>query len=91
MMRLYARFWKYEGNHEGGHDCERYDPHKFGIQLISAMAYHAEQEYEINGVSLKNVMIEYGKSDGFGREIGVHATAYQWDAMRDFINEGKES
>ena len=90
MNRKHARFWRYDGNHHGGRDCERYDPHGFGLRLIRAMAYHAEHEYSISGVSLRGVIVNHHQGDDFGHQIHVAATAQQWAAMRKFIEENPE-
>lgn len=83
--QLHARFWKYDGNHPNGHDCERYDPHELGLELISGMAYVAEQEYSINGVSLDGVIVSHHKGDGFGHQIHVAASREQWDAVATYL------
>lgn len=41
-MNLHASYWRYDGNHPNGKDCERNDPHGFGIALISYLAYIAD-------------------------------------------------
>ena len=84
---LHARFWHYDGNHPSGHDCERYDPHGFGLKLISVMAYVGEQEYSVCGVSLDDVVIRHHKGDNFGHQVHVAATAEQWKAMRQFVEQ----
>ena len=87
---LHARFWKYDGNHSGGHDCERYDPHGLGLNLIAAMTYISEREYQVCGVSLDGVVINHHKGDDFGHQAHVAATREQWDAMQTFITENPE-
>lgn len=87
---LHARFWKYDGNHLLGHDCERYDPHELGLDLISAMAYIGEREYSVCGVSLEDVVINHHKGDDFGHQVHVAATTEQWEAMRRFLSENPE-
>lgn len=93
---LHARFWHYDGNHSSGRDCERYDPHGFGLDLISAMAYVADdwsQGYDSpdsevgqilkqHGGNLDGVVVRHHKGDGFGHQVHVAATAAQWDALR---------
>jgi hypothetical protein len=82
---LHARFWKYDGNHPSGHDCKRYDPHGFGLDLIAAMAYIAEQEYSVDGVSLSGVVVRHHKGDDFGHQVHVAANQEQWEALRSVI------
>ena len=41
MKNKKATFWKYLGNHSAGRNCERKDPHSFGLALISFMEYLA--------------------------------------------------
>lgn len=85
MKLLHARFWKYDGNHPNGRDCERYDPHGLGLNLISGMAYIAEQEYSINGVSLNGAVVKHHKGDSFGHQVHVAASREQWDAVADYL------
>jgi len=54
------------------------------------MAYHAEHEYSISGVSLSGVIVNHHQGDDFGHQIHVAATAQQWAAMRKFIEENPE-
>ena len=91
----HARFWKYDGNHSGGHDCERHDPHGFGVELISAMAYvaeewddsfgHPDSEYvqvlKARGGDLSGVVVRHHKGDSFGHQVHVGATDEQWKAL----------
>lgn len=83
---LHARFWKYTGNHFSGHDCDRYDPHGLGLPLISGMAYFAEQEYSVNGVSLDGVVVRHHKGDAFGHQVHVAASQEQWEAVKAYLN-----
>ena len=87
MKKLHARFWKYDGNHINGRDCERHDPHEFGLPLISAMAYLAEQEYQVKGVSMDGVVVNHHKGDSFGHQVHVAATKEQWNAVRQYVAE----
>jgi len=90
MTLLHARFWKYDGSHRSGHDCERYDPHELGLSLIRAMAYIAEMERRVCGTILDGVVVNHHKGDGFGHQIHVGATREQWDAMKKFVSENPE-
>jgi len=90
MALLHARFWHYDGNHSGGHDCERYDPHGLGLDLIAAMAYISESEYRVCRVVLDGVVVRHHKGDDFGHQVHVAATQEQWDAMRQFVSENPE-
>jgi hypothetical protein len=97
MAKLHARFWKYDGNHPSGHNCERYDPHGFGLDLISTMAYVADnwnmsysssdseigQILKQQGGNLDGVVVNHRKGDGFGHQVHVAATAEQWKAMQN--------
>jgi len=91
----HARFWKYDGNHHNGMDCKRHDPHGFGLELISAMAYvaeewsnsfgHPDSEYgqllKADGGDLSGVVVRHHKGDSFGHQVHVAATAEQWAAL----------
>ena len=87
---LHARYWHYDGNHHAGHNCERYDPHEFGLGLIASMAYVAEREYQVCGVSLDGAVVKHHKGDDFGHQVHVAATEEQWDAVRQFISENPD-
>jgi hypothetical protein len=96
MDRLHARYWHYDGNHHAGHDCERYDPHGFGLDLIATMANVASDwedsfgnpDHEIgqlikqHGGNLDGVVVRYHRGDGFGRQVHVAATEVQWAALK---------
>lgn len=86
MKLLHARFWKYTGNHHAGRDCDRYDPHGFGLPLISGMAYLVGSgEMRANGVSLDGAIVRHHKGDDFGHQVHVAATAEQWNAVREYL------
>jgi len=78
--RQVAKYWNYDGNHDSGKDCERYDPHGFGVKLIAEMAYHSQHEF-FGGVNLQNVEVKHHQKDGFGHEVTVKADPKTW---RDF-------
>ena len=78
---LHARFWKYTGESPEGQDHIRYDPHGFGLVLISAMAYHAENKI----IPLDGVVINHHKGDQFGHQVHVTATQEQWDAVKKIV------
>ena len=87
MVKLHhARFWKYTGNHSSGHDCDRYDPHEMGLPLISAMAYFAEREYSVSGVSLDGW--EVCEPNGCGNGILVRG-AEAWFGRAAWSDETK--
>lgn len=81
---IHARFWHDDGNSPNGHDCLRHDPHNFGVELISAMAYAGEHEKEVMGVSLDGVIVNHHKGDDFGHQVHVAATKEQWEAVRNY-------
>jgi hypothetical protein len=83
----HARFWHYDGNHHAGRNCERYDPHGYGLDAIAAMAYLGETEYQVNGTSLDGVVVRHHKGDDFGHQIHVAATDEQWDAVRNWAED----
>ena len=87
FQQLHARYWKYDDNHPNGKDCERYDPHGFGLDLISTMVYIAEHQPECNGVSLDGVVISHHKGDSFGHQVHIAATREQWDAVKKYWEE----
>lgn len=88
---IHARFWKYDGNHPNGHDCPRHDPYNFGVELISAMAYTAEHDKDVMGVSLEGVIVSHHKGDSFGHQVHVAATKKQWEAVRKYLEKLKAS
>ncbi|HEY9640141.1 MAG TPA: hypothetical protein V6C57_06635 [Coleofasciculaceae cyanobacterium] len=90
-QKLHARFWKYDGNHHNGRDCARYDPHELGLDLISGMAYVAEREYQVNSVSLHDVVVRHHAGDSFGHQVHVAATREQWDAVAQYLTQYSES
>ena len=71
MKFKHASFWQYTGNHPNGHDCERYDPHKLGLKIISELFYHYYTSGDIGLPGIVNVSI--GKGDNFGRTIKIQA------------------
>lgn len=92
----HAKFWHYDGNHSSGRDCVRYDPHGFGLDLISTMAYVAQdwdenygrpdseigQILEQHGGDLSGVIVKHHRGDGFGHQVHVAAMPEQWEALR---------
>lgn len=79
MKKLHAKFWHYDGNHPNGKDCERYDPHNFGINLISYVAYCADNgQFQSNKLNMADIKVSHSKGDSFGHEIDVAATQDIW-------------
>ncbi|MGA1024060.1 MAG: hypothetical protein ACO3TI_07455 [Aquiluna sp.] len=90
MTKLHARFWKYTGNHPEGRDCERHDPHGFGIETIAAMAWLVDNdEAAVCGVSLDEVVVRHHKGDpfSFGHQVYVAATREQWEAAKLWLEQ----
>ncbi len=89
---LHARFWKYDGNHIDGRNCERYDPHGFGLDVISAMAYLVDSgEVWVSGTYLDGVVVNHHKGDSFGHQVHVAATREQWDAVKKHCTESTDT
>lgn len=79
MGKLHARFWHYDGNHHAGRDCKRYDPHEFGVDLISYVAYCADHgQFQNSQLNLADIKVTHSKGDSFGHQIKVSATAEIW-------------
>ena len=88
MKKIHARFWKYDGNHSKGHDCERYDPHGLGLRVISTLAWAVDSgEVHICGVPLEGATVRHHKGDDFGHQIHCAATADQWAAVAQWLKE----
>lgn len=96
--KLHAEFWHYDEPRLNGEDQSFYDPHGFGLALISEMAYVArdwiqwsQPNTEVgrlvseSGVCLKSVILREGKTDGLGHKIRIAATADQWEAVRQAL------
>lgn len=89
MKKLHASYWKYDGNHYNGRDCERYDPHGLGIELISYLAYIADcgGYGKLTQQQLSQVKVIHRKGNSFGHEIKVIAPKEIWDAAKvDYYN-----
>lgn len=85
-MKLHASYWKYEGNHSAGHDCERYDPHCLGINMISFLVYlkNSGTYYDpLTANDLDKVTVVHSKGDNFGHEVKVSAPSEVWDRAKD--------
>jgi len=77
-----AKFWKYDGNHHNGHDCERHDPHNFGLKLISYMAFWGDgghYEAPLTYEDTKHILVSHHEGDSFGHEITVKAPLSVWE------------
>lgn len=86
-MKKKASFWKYTGNHSSGKDCERRDPHGFGIEVISYLAHvgdGGDYQKPLTYEDTKQIQTKHKRNDGFGEEIEVVAPAEVWQ-------RGKES
>ena len=85
MTLLQAEFWKCDGNHHGGGDCERYDPHGLGLEVISMMAYLVDSGFQsVEDVALTGVVVRHKDGDGFGHGVHIAATREQWSAVAVF-------
>ena len=90
--RIHARFWKYTGSHQLGHDCERYDPHGLGLPVITALAGAVDSgEVHLCGVPLEGVVVRHHKGDNFGHQVHVAANAEQWAAAAQWLEEQSAS
>lgn len=84
MKNLKAKFWQYTGNSDAGHDCPRQDPHGFGIELISFLAYRAEHKVFASSLTEEDLNLVIVKrhnktQSSFGIEITVAAPAEIWE------------
>lgn len=80
MKLKHASFWQYTGNHPGGHDCERYDPHNIGLDNISKLFYYY---YTSGDIGLPGIAkISVGKADSFGRTIKISADDLAWSYIK---------
>jgi hypothetical protein len=81
-MNKTAKFWKYTGNHHAGRDCERNDPHGFGLGVISYMAYVGDGgDYQppLTYEDTKAIYVQNHKGDDFGHEVTVKAPQEVWE------------
>jgi hypothetical protein len=81
-MNKTAKFWKYTGNHSSGNDCERSDPHGFGLALIGYMAWIGEGgDYQppISYADTQAIKVKHHKGDDFGHEVTVKAPQEVWE------------
>lgn len=82
-----ARFWKYCGNHPNGKNHDRHDPHNFGLDLISYVAYIGDGgDYEppFTYEHTQNIVVSHHKGDNFGHEITVTAPPEVWQLAKEF-------
>ncbi|UQS95047.1 hypothetical protein Pam2_167 [Pseudanabaena phage Pam2] len=89
MKNKKATFWKYLGSHPEVRNCERKDPHGFGLALISFMEYlarsgnyqrHLQDEFDIERIKVTY----HTPKDAFGQEITVSAPQEVWDRAKQF-------
>lgn len=86
----HAAYWEYTGNHHAGHDCERKDPHGFGIDLISFVAHVGWQGdycHPLTFADSQQIKVKKGKPDGFGREVKVSAPAEIWERAKQALEQ----
>lgn len=86
MNNKRAKFWSYTGNHPNGQDCPRKDPHNFGLNLISAMAYWGDGgDYQAPLTYADTLLIKvtHHKGDTFGHEVTVSAPAEIWQRGKE--------
>ena len=88
MKNKKATFWKYQGNHSAGRNCERKDPHSFGLALISFMEYLARSgnyQHPVDEFDIERIKVTYHTpKDAFGQEITVSAPQEVWDRAKQF-------
>lgn len=88
-MHLRASFWKYQGNHDQGKDHPRKDPHGFGVDLISYMAwivdYGSDYYKPLTPSDVSSIRLSFKKADGFGQEIAVSAPKEVWQKARESL------
>lgn len=88
MSNKKASFWHYDGNHPDGRDCERRDPHGFGLDVISYAAYAADGGDTSLPLDLQNqIQVRHKKGDDFGHEVEISAPAEVWAAMRQWLEK----
>jgi hypothetical protein len=92
MKNRTARFWKYTGNHPNGKDCERKDPHGFGLDLVASVAYwgnSGEYQEPLTLEDTKLIKIQNHKGDDFGHEVTVFAPSEVWEKAKVALNSLK--
>lgn len=85
-----AIFWKYCGNHPNGKDHERKDPHNFGLELISAVAYLGDGGDcfpPITYADTLKIKTAHSKGDDFGHEVTVSAPLEVWEKVKASLPE----
>lgn len=88
MSNQTAKFWKYTGNHKSGKDCDRHDPHGFGLLLISYVAYcgdGGDYQEPLTYADTKLIKVVHHRGDSFGHEVTVAAPAEVWERARQSL------
>ena len=96
MANQTASFWKYQGN-ANGRNCERKDPHGFGLDLIAYLEYcdrSGDFQTPLTYTDIEDIKVIRHKkgSTSFGQEITVKAPAQVWakakEALANMAAEG---
>jgi hypothetical protein len=85
MQNKRATYYRYIGNHPEGEDRIRFDPHNFGIELISYMVSiddYGDYVKPLTKEMVSRIKVERKKSDDFNTEIVVTASAEVWELAR---------
>ena len=90
MSNLIASFWQYQSNHPNGKNCERKDPHNFGLDLISYLTYCAssgdyQHPLKNNDIDKVAVIRHTKNASSFGQDITVKAPAEVWTKGREAL------
>jgi hypothetical protein len=83
-----ASFWLYTGNHHNGSDCERKDPHGFGLDVIAYLDYcdrSGDYQKPLTFADIKSVKVSRAKNDSFGQECVVSATKEVWERAKQAL------
>jgi len=94
-MNHQANFWQYTGNHPSGRNQLRYDPHNYGLKVISFMAYIGtsgnygtpltyEDTLEIH-VKQENTWAQLRETGVTGRNLEVKAPPEVWAKCQAWI------
>jgi len=82
-MNKIARYWRYDGSHHAGCDCERYDPNGFGLSLIVAMANWGDADLPVikplTVDDVSKIQVIHHRPDSFGHEVTVKAPSEVWE------------
>lgn len=88
MNNKKASYWKYTGNHPSGNDCERCDPHGFGLAVIGYLASVGEgSDYRepLTYSDSETIRVTHCRGDDFGHEVIVSAPLDIWERAKQAL------